>query len=151
MLKLIRGDYRGEMLINIIVALGISVILLVVAMPNIRKFQKNIALNGAAREILGDLRTAQQLSITEQTQYAVTFSTSSRSFSLIKKDTATSTIHTKFLPSTIDFSSISNQLSQEVSFNSFGAATVSGQIILTNNNNSTSTIDIKPSGYVQIR
>jgi len=96
-----------------------------------------------------DLRLAQQLSVTEQINYAVVFDQNANQYSIINTDTS-EIIKTKNINPAISINSINDLTDNTAIFNVTGAATENGSIVLINSNNSISTISIKPSGYVKI-
>lgn len=139
---------NGFSLIDLLVGLAIMALLLSVTIPSVNNYQSNLKLKSAGKELITDLRYAQQLTITEQVPYSILINLANNKYELIKMTTPTTTIKSVTLPSNVSFSSIDPQLNSMVTFNSFGGVNVAGNIYL-NNDNSTSTVEIKPSGYVQ--
>ncbi|MCK5211077.1 hypothetical protein KAJ89_00080 [Candidatus Parcubacteria bacterium] len=142
--------YTGGMLVNVLVSLGIILMMATVSMPYLRSFRQNVELSETAREIVSDLRYAQQLTITEQVPHGVYFNDAIDSYYVFKLIIPTSTIKAVSLPANISFDTISGFTSNLVNFNSYGSVDQDGEIILSNTNNASSTITVKPSGYVQI-
>jgi len=145
----------GFNLVEISVVIAILGILMMIGIPSARFFIPNIELTTTAREVTSQLRFAAQQSVTEQVKYLIKFNTVLGQYSLYRlpdplDPEVEEFIETKELPSSISFNSISGLTENEVSFNSAGAPSESGQIELKNTNNSSKTINIRPSGYVKI-
>ncbi|MDD4900705.1 MAG: hypothetical protein PHS62_01165 [Patescibacteria group bacterium] len=121
-----------------------------ITLPYLRKYQPNLKLSATARDLTSDIRYAQQLTITEQKVHLVAFYLELNKYEILKIDAATSTIKSVNLDSEIHFQSISGLPSNQIVFNYYGGVSNSGQIILNNINNAAKTINIKPSGYVQL-
>ncbi|MDO9399559.1 MAG: GspH/FimT family protein [bacterium] len=141
---------QGSMLMDIIVSLGIIVLLSTIALPYLKKYQPNLKLNGVARDLTTDLRYAQQLTVTEQKIHQVVFDLNNNQYQILKIDTATTTIKTVILDPEINIKEITGLTDNKVIFNYYGSVSSPGQIILSNINNLTATINIKPSGYIQL-
>jgi len=136
---------------NVLVSLGIIVILAAVTLPFYKKYQPNLELNGVARNMASDLRYAQQLTLSEQVAYSVQFNTSSDSYDIIRGGATPTTIKSVTFPENVIYQQITELTGNKVTFNSYGAVSQGGTVVLININNKTSTINIKPSGYVQIQ
>ena len=143
-------NYRGNMLIDLLVALGIVALLSTITIPYIRKYQPNLKLHATARDLTTDIRYAQQLTVTEQKVHLVDFNEAQNKYEILKIDTATTTVKSVSLDSEISFKEITGLINDQIVFNFYGGVSQPGQIILTNVNNITATINIKPSGYVQL-
>lgn len=111
---------------------------------------QNFNLNSVIRDLASDLRYAQQLAVTSQVNYGVTFNVSEKTYQIKNYQTQASTKLVK-IPSNIDILSINDFPDNTITFNATGAATSTGSIVLINQNGRTSTIEIKPSGYVKIQ
>ncbi len=144
------NNKRGSMLIDIIVSFGIIALMASISIPYIRKYQPNLKLNAAARTLTTDLRYAQQLTVTEQIVHKVNFDTVLDQYQILKIDAATTTIKTVALDPDISFQQIVDLPDNKVTFNYYGGVSQAGQIILTNINNVTATVNVKPSGYIQL-
>lgn len=143
---------EGNTLFNILVTLGIIVLLSTISIPYLKKYQPNIKLNAAARELTSNLRYAQQLTITEQVVYSVAFDITNNSYEIIKNNaTTTDVIKTIIFPTDVNFQQITGITDNEVFFNSYGGVNESGGVILENINGKTTNINIKPSGYIQLQ
>lgn len=138
------------MLMDLLVAIGIIALLATIAIPYLKKYQPNLKLNAAARDLTTDLRYAQQLTITEQKVHQVVFDLVNNKYNILKIDTATTTVKTVIFDSELSFKQITDLTDNQVIFNYYGGVSQAGKIILTNTNNVTATINIKPSGYIQL-
>ncbi|MBI2459803.1 MAG: hypothetical protein HYV53_04660, partial [Parcubacteria group bacterium] len=80
-------NHRGSMLMDLLVAIGIIALLATIAIPYLKKYQPNLKLNAAARDLTTDLRYAQQLTITEQKVHQVVFDLVNNKYNILKIDT----------------------------------------------------------------
>lgn len=140
---------RGFTLIEISVVSSIIALLALVTIPALLNYQKTSKLRNEARLLATNLRYAQQLAITEQNIYQLKLLPDSSSYQIIN-ETSGAVIKTVQLLSEVRISEIDNLTSDIVKFNPTGAAAEVGYIYLANTKNQTSTIEIKPSGYVQV-
>ena len=139
-----------SLLANILVSLGIIVLLSAISIPYIRRYQPSLKLSAATKDLAGDLRLAQQLTITEQVPHAVDLDLFNQDYQILSLDTATSTIKNIALDSEISFNA--GTTVSFVEFNSYGAVTGEsvGTIVLANSQGDTASINIKPSGYIEV-
>lgn len=136
---------------DLLITVGIIILLSTLAIPYLKKYQPNLKLNAAARDLTTDLRYAQQLTITEQKVYQVVFDFATDEYQIQKIDTATTIIKTVAFESEISIKQINDLTDNKVIFNYYGGVSQAGQIVLTNTNNVDATINIKPSGYIQLQ
>lgn len=141
---------HGSMLMDLIVSFGIIALMASISIPYIRKYQPNLKLSAAARALTTDLRYTQQLTVTEQVIHKVSFDTNLDRYQILKVDTATTTIKTVVLDPDLSISQVIGLTENMVVFNYYGGVSQSGQIILSNINNVTATVNVKPSGYIQM-
>lgn len=144
------NNNQGSMLIDLLVALGIIALLSTIAIPYIKKYQPNLKLHATARNLTTDIRYAQQLTVTEQKVHLVNFDKIHNKYEILKIDAATTTIKSVSLDSEVSFKEITGLTDNQIFFNFYGGVSQAGQIILTNLNNAAATINVKPSGYVQL-
>lgn len=144
------NNQKGSILLELLAVIGIISLLISISIPFIRKYEPNLKLNATARELISDLRYAQQLTITEQKIYKVKFNIISNSYQIIKTNPGIIIIKTVYLGPEISLQNIVNLPDSEVIFNYYGAVSHAGQIILINTNAKTANINIKPSGYVEL-
>lgn len=143
---------KGVTLIELTVVCGIIVLLTTISVPYLRKYQPNLKLNADARDMAGNLRLAQQLTITEQVPHLVDFDFSGNSYSLLRMTapSVTTTVMTVDLDNEVAFQQVNGLTDNTVEFNSYGAVSEAGEVVLINSNGKTMTIFIKPSGYIQL-
>ena len=129
---------------------GVITLLATISIPYLKKYQPNLKLNATARDLTADLRYAQQLTVTEQATYLVDLDLDGDSYQILKGGIATTTIKTVEFDPSVSFQQIIGLTDNQVVFNFYGGVSESGQVILVNTNNKTATINIKPSGYIQL-
>lgn len=143
---------KGVTLIELTVVCGIIVLLSTISVPYLRKYQPNLKLNADARDMAGNLRLAQQLTITEQVPHLVEFDFSGNSYSILRMTapSVTTTVMTVDLDNEVAFQQVNGLTGNTAQFNSYGAVSEAGEIVLINSNGKTMTLFIKPSGYIQL-
>ena len=141
---------EGGLLLELMVVFGILSLLTAISIPYIRQYQPNLKLNATARDLVADLRYAQQLTITEQVVYAVDFNLEGDSYEIIKTGSATTTVKTVDFDDEINYEQITGLTDNQSFFNFYGGVNEAGQIVLRNINGLLSVINIKPSGYIQL-
>jgi len=142
---------QGGLLLDLVVVSGIFALLATISIPYLRKYQPNLKLNAAARALTTDLRYAQQLTVTEQKIHLVDFDLAQDKYDILKIDTATTTIKSVDLDPEISFQEITGLANNQAVFNYYGGVSQAGTVILTNTNNVDATVNIKPSGYIQLQ
>lgn len=144
---------NGFTLTEILVIIGIIGILALIGIPAFRSFKSSLELSGIVRELVTDLRYAQQLTVTEQINHGVRFdfTENKNKYQIIKylgtDGESEEILKEKSLPEGIYFQEIDNF--NEAKFNPYGAAVENGKVRLVNTK--TKTIDIRPSGFVKIK
>ncbi|MFH1822554.1 MAG: hypothetical protein ABH830_02525 [Patescibacteria group bacterium] len=141
---------KGYLLIDVLVVLGIIALLSTISIPFIKKYQPNLKLSGTARDLVADLRLAQQLTVTEQVAHAVIFNLINNSYQILKLDVATTTIKSVNFIAEVSYQQITGLTNNQVVFNYYGGVSEAGQVVLININANTVAIIIKPSGYIQL-
>lgn len=141
---------NGYLLIDVLAVFGIIALLSTISIPYIRQYQPNLKLNSIARNLISDLRYAQQLTITEQIAYSVNFNLENDSYTILKFDIATTTIKTVEFDTDVSYQQIIGLTDNKAVFNFYGGVSEPGQVILININGKIATINIKPSGYIQL-
>ncbi|MFA6410363.1 MAG: GspH/FimT family pseudopilin [Candidatus Buchananbacteria bacterium] len=142
-------NQNGFTLAELLVVLGIIVLISLITIPLLSRYQKTTKLKSEARVLVTNLRLTQQYAITEQIIYKLKFFPQTKSYELINTKTNT-TIKNITMDDEITISQISDLTDNSVQFNPTGAALESGTIYLTNTQHSTSTIQVKPSGFIDI-
>jgi len=134
---------------EILVIIGILGILTIMTIPALRTFQFGLQLNGVSRELISDLRYAQQLTVTEQVEYCVLFFSIDKKYQIIQCGES-QPIKEKILPNEIKSLTTAGFSNDEVRYNPYGAVKEAGSITLENTKNETKTILVRPSGFVKI-
>ncbi len=137
-------------LVEILVVLGIIGVLALIGVPAFRVYQPSLQLSGAVRELATDLRYAEQLAITEQVEHGIIFFPGAGQYQIIRHNNPNEVLKSKTLPREVSFQEIVGFTDSEAIFNPYGAAKESGIITLINTKNSTSGIDVRPSGFIKI-
>ena len=145
-----KNSASGFSLIEMLIAIGIIAMIAAISTPFYRSFVLNMDLKAAARDLASDLRYAQQQAVTTQINQQVFFYPSQNYYNVINASTS-AIIKTRRIQSPITIQSVTSLPSNTVTYIPTGAATSSGIITLINSNFKTSTVEIKPSGYVEIR
>ena len=142
---------RGFILSEKLILLSIIIILIGAAIPFIQDIRPNIKLSGAARELATDLRWAEQSAVAEQVDYEIVFYPNSvppyyQIFAQRKE--GPEIVKKKDLSEGIYFAEI-NCEENKVVFNPYGAASSGGIVTLVNSEFQTTTIKIRPSGFIR--
>lgn len=138
------------MLMNILVSFAIIALISTISLPYIKKYQTNLKLSSAAKNLTSDLRYAQQITVTEQVVHKVVMDEENDSYRILRLGTSTTTVKTVNFEDEISFDQITGLSSNEVVFNSYGGVSQAGQITLANAASQTAVINIKPSGYIEL-
>lgn len=149
MFHVLRFKKKGFTLIEVLLVIGIMGIIAAAYFSASQFQQQSKALSAAVRGLITDLRYAQQLSVTDQMVHGIQIFTASDSYKMIRFSTTTVEFFDKDLPAGITFQDVSGFTSDEVRFNAYGAVTEDGTITLVNTESSTTTIEIRPSGFVR--
>lgn len=139
----------GFTAVEMLVTLGVIALISMISIPLLVNYQKTSKLRNEGRALSTNLRLAQQLAITEQNIYEVQFDKSVNRYSIINASDS-ETFKTVNLDSEVEINDITGLTDDKVSFNPTGGVTETGFIYLTNSKNQTTTVEIKPSGYVKL-
>lgn len=142
-------NINGFTLFETIIVISIIGIIAAIGLPAYQQIGPNLNLSSATKDISSDLRYTQQLSVTEQTIYSLVFD-NSQGYRIFSSSTG-ETIRSKTLHQDIIMKDTTGLFNDTVNFTATGAATENGSIILENTKGKTTTIEIKPSGYVTIK
>ncbi len=140
---------KGFSAIELVTALGIIVLISLISVPLIANYQKTTKLRNEARLLATNLRLAQQLAITEQNFYYLKLFPETKKYQVINSKTGQITKEVD-LNSEVSIGEINGFTNNTVQFNAIGGVAEIGYIVLTNSKNENSTLQIKPSGYVEI-
>lgn len=137
-------------LIELLMILLIAGILALIGIPAFKIYQPSLQLSGVTRELATDLRYAEQLAITEQVEHGVRFFIETGQYQIIRHANPDEIIRSENLPQGVSFESVTGLTQNEAVFNPYGAAKEAGLVTLINSKNTTSTIDVRPSGFIKI-
>lgn len=140
---------RGFTILEIIIAIAIIGIVMGLSIPLIKNLDPGLKLSSAASELVGNLRLAQQMAISQQIKYGVKL-LPPLSYELIKVESSTTTIKTVLLKEGVTIESIISIADNTIVYNPIGEPSSSGMINLSKDKKE-SKIEIKPSGYVRIQ
>ena len=148
----LKKNQSGFSLTELLTVMAILIVIAGIGLMVFQQIKLTMRLSGTVRQLITDLRYAQQLAITEQVTHGILFSTTTPpaldQYQLIRYGQGSQIIFTKELSQGIRFQSI-GFTDQKVTFNPYGAAQQSGEIVLVNTENASSTIDVRPSGFVK--
>lgn len=136
-------------LVEILAVLGIIGVLALIGIPAFKIYQPSLQLSGVMRELATDLRYAEQLAITEQVEHGIIFFPGTSQYQIVRFGDPDEVLESKTLPQEVSFLGITGFTDNEAVFNPYGAAKESGVITLVNTKNSTSGIDVRPSGFIK--
>lgn len=142
----------GFTLVEIMVVVGIIVLAALVSIPYFRDYQSHTKLTTDARALISDLRLAQQYTVSEQDTYLIKLIvTNPQKYQLIKRIGQNDTlIRERNLSQGINWQNTGGFSNYEIIFTATGAVVQAGDVILNDDLNQTSTIEVKPSGYVKL-
>ena len=142
---------RGFTLTELLIVIGVFAILVGIVIPVFRTYQPSLQLSGSVRDLVLDLRYAQQISVTEQINHGVRFSAINNDYQIIRYGETEEIISSKKLPETVVFYEINGLVdNHEAVFNPYGAIAEAGSIALINTKDKIIIIDIRSSGFVKI-
>lgn len=137
-------------LIEFLVSFAIVVLLAGISVTYLRQAGPGSILSAGSQNLATDLRYASELAVATQVRHAVRFNNPATSqYTIVALETLERTIKTVLLNSALSFGLITLP-GGTAEFNSLGAATTPGTVLLQHQNGIQKTIDIRPSGYVQI-
>lgn len=139
----------GFTIIEFMVAISFLSVLFLMSLYSLKELTPDLQLSGTARELVTDLRYAQQASITEQSDYCIKMFFDLRKYQIIKCDES-EVISEKVLPDHITAFSSTVFSGNKIEFNPYGAVRESGTITFGNANGKTKIIEVKASGFVKI-
>ncbi len=141
---------KGFTLIEILTVLGIIAVIAGVSVTFLRGAAQEGILQASARDVASDLRYAAELSVSTQINHAVRFDQVASRYTVIELTTPETTIKQSSLTPGLSFSTITLPQNQ-AEFNTLGAVVATGTVTILNQSGGTRLLDIRPSGYVQIR
>ncbi len=142
---------KGGIFLNVLISVLVIALTITISLPHVRTYRINAQLSSESRELVSDLRYAQQLAVTEQKVHGVEFDTINNLYNIVKLAPSTTTLKTVKFSDNSNLKQTVGLSDDRVEFNFYGGVDNSGQIYLENINNKQIVIEIKPSGYVQIK
>lgn len=138
----------GFTLLELLIAIAIMAIIGAIILPVYQSARPSLKLNTTTRDLIADLRFTQQEAVTQQILHGIEFDLEDNQYRIINlaSDTTIKTVH---LASPLIIATTTGLTASTVSYNATGAVAESGTVVL-GNGTATSTIEIKPSGYVKI-
>lgn len=141
---------RGVALTELLILITVLAILIGLGIVAFRNYQPSLQLSGVSRDLASDLRYAQQLALTEQIKHGIRFATTTDEYQIIRYGEVEEVLQEKQLPQEVSFSEITGLDNDQAIFNPYGAVRQAGTVTLINTQAATTTIDIRPSGFVRI-
>ncbi len=143
---------KGFSIIELIIVIGIIAILASITVPTISKTSPTYQLSGTSKELIANLRLAQEDAVSSQKQHLIKFSLESlpQSYQLIKRDGTDTVLETQEINSNISISIDDAFQDDEVVFSADGAPSSAG-IITLNQESQSKSIDISPAGVIRVQ
>ncbi len=135
---------------ELLVVISLIGIIVLIGFPAFRAYKPRLELLGTVRELVIDSRHAEQLAVAEQVNHGIRFSFGPDKYQIVKYEATEEILKEKFLPTGISFHEVDGFTNDEVIFNPYGAVEESGTVTLVNTKNSTTVLDIRPSGFVRV-
>lgn len=139
---------RAITLIELLVCIGIMVVTLSLGVTFLKFQSPNINLHGETQKVRATLQRARNLTLTYQITYGVIFFQETGTYQLICYNPNQTILETFTLAPGITFSALGPFTNNTVTFNTAGAVSQAGSVILTNTNNISKSVIINPSGYI---
>jgi Tfp pilus assembly protein FimT len=140
---------RGFGVVELLIVVGVIGLLSIISMPFLINYQKTTKLQSESRLLATNLRFAQQLAITQQNVFNLVAIPATNSYQITNSSTS-ELIKTVELDDEVSIVEITDLNNNTVQFTPTGSVIHPGSITLVNSHSETSTVAIKPSGYVEI-
>ena len=150
MIKHQKSNRKAFTTTEILVVISLIGIIVLISFPAFRAYKPSLELSGTVRELVTDFRYAEQLAVAEQINHGVRFSFSPDKYEVVKYGATEMVLKEKLLPSEVSLHEVDGFTGDEVIFNPYGAVLESGTITLVNTKDSTTVLDIRPSGFVKV-
>lgn len=145
-----KNKTKAITLVELLVSIGVVVITLGMIATFIKFQEPRFALSAATHDLQTTLREARARTLTQQRQHQVRFIIATNQYELIDGQNPPVIIFSRTLPVTTEFYSVGPFANNTISFNTAGAATESGMVVIQNNQGKTKTVIINPSGFIGI-
>ncbi|MDP2951473.1 MAG: type II secretion system protein [bacterium] len=144
------SDNQGFTLIEVLIVIAVMAILCAVFISQTSFFQPQAKLASVARDLITDIRYAQQLAVNEQVEYGISFLVSENKYQLWRFSAVPEQIFEKILPQEVQISQVLDLTDDKVKFNAYGAVAEAGSVYLINSESETKIIEIRPSGFAKL-
>lgn len=136
---------------EVIGVLAVMAVVVTIAAPSFGNLQARYVLGGAAKELASDLRYAQQRSVTEQQPHELRLDVAGRSYAVVRLGSPESTVKSATFDAAVTVDSPTGLNADRVSFNSAGAPSNSGDVVLIHSGGTIATVSVRPSGFVTVQ
>jgi len=147
-------DHFGFTMVELMVSVSILAILMAIAVPNMLANMPTTQLNGAARQVLGDLMWARSKAVSENNQFVVTFPNNTSYIILDdnnKNGTADAGEWTRTQNIQTNFADVAlTKTGANPVFSPRGTTAGATTITLTNSSGSPRTVSVSATGVVKI-
>lgn len=140
---------HGFSLTELIVSIAIMTLLTLLSLPLLNNYKKISALRNETHLLATNLRLTQQHAVTEQVVYKLEITPNIGQYQIINTVT-NDVITTTTLDPLVSITSITGLTNNAAQFTPTGGAIETGSIILSSANAATTSVSIKPSGYVEV-
>ncbi len=143
----------GFSFIEVLIVIGVIGVLVGISANTIINLQPDLKLNGAGRELIANIRYAQQLTVSEQVEHSVYISANEKRYEVRRYGETTEILKAVSFPKEIIEVGISGlsgiEGNKEARYNFYGTVKDYGTISLENSENKIKTIEIRPSGFTR--
>lgn len=136
---------------EIVGVLAVMAVIVTIAAPSFAGLQARYVLGGAAKELASDLRYAQQRSVTEQQPHELRIDVANRSYAVVRLGSPEATVKSATFDPAVTVDSPTGLNDDRVSFNSSGAPSNSGDVVLLHSAGTIATVSVRPSGFVTVQ
>ncbi|MDP3995466.1 MAG: GspH/FimT family pseudopilin [bacterium] len=147
-MKRIKNRQNGVTLMELLAVIAVLGILATVGAGILRAHRPAIALYVEARQLRQTLEEARSRTIAEQQNYGVRLLEEAGVWELVLEDSGITVLSEHALSAGISYEVVPAFQNNIARFNTAGAASESGTIVLVNTDGETRSIVINPSGYV---
>lgn len=141
---------KGFTIIELIVVVSLMAILTTGAVLLVRDMRPNVELANTVRGLQINMARARALAMAEQKTHGLSFNEWQGTYTLIRIDGATTVIENYALPKNYYFSDGLPFTTDAITFDSLGAPSTSGAIVIEYTNGKKKTLTLTPAGYTTI-